>query len=197
MVARLRRSPAPLNPYVVLADVAINMMLILCLLFVVSASMRDAHFESVSREFGKRAERQRTLWRVKQQLKRNGQNIELQFHSGDWFQSSSDQLSQTGEHLARELAGLIVDPAPRAPGSTDHPIGMIHVTVTQEPGVAPGLDYRRATALRAALEARLRIAGHQWPFLASGRVQDLENDREALRNEVDVVLTLRQPEIGS
>lgn len=198
MAAHLRRrAPAPLNPYVVLADVAINLMLIVCLLFVVSAHMRDAYFASKQAEFQERAGQRRALWQAKRLLKRSGQNLELRFRAEAWFEQAGDRLSLAGEELAQELAGLIVDPCFRGSDQQGHLFGQIHVTVTQGPATDPGLLYRRAQAIRTALEVPLRRAGHQWPFVASGRVQDLGDAGEPARDDVDIVITLRNPMVGS
>lgn len=193
MALRHRRTSAPLNPYVVLADVAINLMLIVCLLFVVSAHMRDAYFESKHDEFATLAKRRSPLWRATRQFRRNGQNIELRFGAEAWFEANADRLSPAGRRLAGDLVGLITDPQFRGDPAQGHLVGQIRVTVSQGPESDPRLIYRRAQTVRLALEASLREADHWWQIVASGRVQDAGRTGEPRRNDVDVVITLRNP----
>lgn len=193
MAARHRRSPAPLNPYVVLADVAINLMLIVCLLFVVSAHMRDAYFESKHEEFAALAARHASLWRAKRQLRRSGQNLEFRFGAEAWFEPNRDRLSPAGERMAADLTALISDPIFRRDPAQGHVFGEFRITVTQGPEAEPGLIYRRALAIRAALDRLLGRTNHRWPIVAAGRVQEPGDPGEPPPDEVDVVIILRNP----
>jgi len=178
----LRRRQAPLNPYVALADVAINLLLIMTVYLLVSTSIRDAYYASQASALEEKL--RSTQWReVCRYAGRKGPNMEFRVKTSKLFAANTADVTKSGGDALASLAGFLKDQ------QVSERYTCIRVTVNQSMGIDERLAISRAVAVRRFLNR----AGVTKQIIASGRTQERYDRDEA--DEVTVVLELKGPQV--
>jgi outer membrane protein OmpA-like peptidoglycan-associated protein len=177
---RKTRRLVPLNPYIALSDVMINLLLIMTAYLLVSASATDAYYASQEKRLEKLF--QKTFW--KQQchfFQRQGRNIEFRIKTGKLFVEEKTELTKTGGDILNSLAQFLKNP------DVSNLYTHVRVTVNQTLKADPRLAPSRADVIRKQLVKQ----GLKKQIVAAGRTQ-IRTDEEA--NEVSIVLELDKPQ---
>lgn len=158
----LRRRQAPLNPYVALADVMINLLLIMTVYLLVSNSIKDAQYASHEARVNEKLEK--AYWKkVCESVPRKGPNLEFRLETSKLFPPNKTDVTKGGRDILASLAGCLKDPL-----VSDY-LRRVFVTANQaasESGTTdPALPYRRAVVVRRVLiHSGVRI-----PVVPAGR----------------------------
>lgn len=181
----LRRRQAPLNPYVALADVMINLLLIMTVYLLVSSSIKDAQY--ASHEAAVNAKLKNVYWKkVCEAVPRKGPNLEFRLKTSKLFPPNRADLTKGGLDILASLARFLNNPS-----VSDH-FRRVFVTANQAAsesgGVNPALAYRRAVVVRRVL---IR-SGVRMPIVPAGRTLGHDDTGEADR--IILVLELEGPE---
>lgn len=180
----LRRRQAPLNPYVALADVMINLLLIMTVYLLVSSSIKDAQYASREARVNKKLEK--AYWKkVCEPVPRKGPNLEFRLKTSKLFSPNGTNLTKGGLDILASLAGFLNDPLVSA--HFERVFITANQAANESGGADPALAYRRAVVVRRVL---IR-SGVRIPIVPAGRTLGLYDRDEADR--IILVLELKGP----
>ncbi len=103
-----RRRYTAINPYVVFADFAINLMLVIIVYFIVTARISDVVYSSYKKAFVQAAANQPNFYGPCVGITRNGSNVYFKYANKSLF-SGSKGLTESGRNAMVELAKVLTD----------------------------------------------------------------------------------------